>query len=249
MIKNQKLKIILVTLFSVLEGILFFLVQATNGNTCTFVSYLAVVLAFAFMITNASLTKNYFLMQIALLCTLVADLFLVVLDPIKELPAMFFFSGTQICYFLRLYFNQKSQREKNIHLIIRAGVSVFAIILAIIVLRKSTDALSIISMFYYSNLIMNVIVAFTQFKTSILFPIGLLLFLCCDTVIGIDVLLADYLHSSSSSAVTNALFSKLNWSWIFYLPSQALIALSLTKFKPEKQENDEKIVHRVKQIV
>ena len=244
MLKNQKLKITLVTIFCIIEAILFFLVQTTNGDTCVFVSYLSIILAFAFMITNASLTKNYFLMQIGLLCTLGADLFLVVLEPIQELPAMFFFSGTQICYFLRLYFNQKTQKEKNIHLILRAGVSVLAIIIAIIVLKENTDALSIVSMFYYSNLVVNVIVAFTQCKTSILFPIGLLLFLCCDTVIGIDVMLSDYLHSSNSSAVTNALFSKLNWSWIFYLPSQALIALSLTKFKDNNQGNGTKNVHR-----
>ena len=192
MIKNKKLKTTLVATFCIIEAILFFLVQATNGDTWAFVSYLSIILAFAFMITNASLTKNYFLMQIGLLCTLCADFFLVVLEPIQELP-------------LRLYFNQKTQKERNIHLISRAGVSVLAIIVAIIVLKENTDALSIVSMFYYSNLVVNVIVAFTECKTSILFPIGLLLFLCCDTVIGIDVMLSDYLNSANSSTVTNAL--------------------------------------------
>ena len=172
MIKSSKLKLTLITFFCIAETILFFLVQATTGSTCTFVSYFSIILAFAFMITNAGLTKNYLLMQIGLFCTLAADLFLVVLEPMQQLPAMFFFSGTQICYFLRLYFNQTSRKEKNIHLILRAGVSVFAIILAIIILKDGTDALSIVSMFYYSNLVVNVIVAFTQCKTSVLFPVS-----------------------------------------------------------------------------
>ena len=235
MLKNQKLKTALITLFCITEGILFFLVQATSGDTCVFVSYLGIVLAFAFMFTNASLTKNYFFMQTGLLCTLCADLFLVVLHPAQQLQGMFFFSGAQLCYFLRLYFNQKSQKEKNIHLIARVGVSALAAILTVIVLKDGTDALSLISTVYYFNLIINIIVAFAQYKSSILFPIGLLLFLFCDTIIGINVFLSDYLHPASAKAAVTALFSRLNWSWVFYLPSQTLIALSLSS-SGEKQK-------------
>lgn len=232
MLKNKKLNLILVALFVALETALFFLVQTTSGDTCDAVSYSAVVLACLFMLTNIAKTKNYVLMQIGLICTVMADLFLVVLEPMEQLPAMIFFSGTQICYFLRLYFNQKSQKEKNIHLIIRAGVSVFAIILTIIVLKDGTDALSLVSMFYYANLILNVIVAFTQCKISILFPLGLLLFLCCDTVVGLRAM-TDYIQIENSSELASSLFGTLNWAWIFYVPSQSLIALSLTKFKNE----------------
>ena len=228
MLKNQKLKATLITLFCITEGVLFFLVQTTSGDMHTFVSYLAIVLAFAFMFTNASLTKNYLFMQIGLLCTICADLFLVVLHPAQQLPAMFFFSGAQMCYFLRLYFNQKSQKEKNFHLFARGGLSVLAVILTVIVLKDGTDTLSIVSMLYYANLIMNVIVAFTQCKSSILFPIGLLLFLFCDTVVGINVFLSDYLIPANARAAVTALFYRFNWAWIFYLPSQTLIALSLS---------------------
>ena len=160
-----------------------------------------------------------------------ADLFLVVIHPIMQLPAMIFFSITQICYFLRLYFNSKSEKEKRIHLSIRALSSVIAIIITIIVLKEKTDAVSIISMFYYANLIVNIVFAFVQYKSSKLFAIGLLLFLGCDTLVGINALVTQYITSPNAQEICNAIFGSLNWAWIFYVPSQAMLALSLTKFE------------------
>ena len=227
----------MVSLFALTETVLFFLVQTTSGDTCVAVSYTAVVLACLFMITSISKTKSYLLMQIGLICTVCADLFLVVIEPMEQLAAMIFFSGTQICYFLRLYFNQSSRLARRVHLIVRLAVSALAIVITALVLKDATDALSIVSMFYYANLILNVIVAFTQSKSSLLFPIGLLLFLCCDTVVGLRAM-TDYIQIENSSELANSLFGSINWAWIFYVPSQTLIALSLTNFKLLRQNKN-----------
>ncbi len=231
MLNNKKYKLPIIIAFSLIQLVLFFLVQTTSGNTNYTVSYLVVVLCCLFTFLYMEKSKDYVFTQIALVCTVMADLFLVAIHPIKQLPAMIFFSGTQICYFLRLYFNSRSEKEKRIHIILRAVASLISQIITIIVLRDKTDSVSLISMFYYANLIVNIVFAFVQYKKSPLFAIGLLLFLGCDTLVGLNALLSDYITSPNAQQICDAIFGALNWAWIFYVPSQALLALSLTKFK------------------
>ena len=235
MIKNKKFMIPLVIVFSFTELVLFFFVQLTTGKEWESVAYASVVLACVFMLTSFSKTKNYLFMQIGLVLTVFADWFLVVEDPIQELPAMIFFSGTQICYFLRIFSNHKTEKQKCVHLVVRAALSMLAIAIAVIILGEDADAVSLVSMFYYANLILNVVFAFLQREASLIFPIGLLLFLMCDTVVGLNAL-SGYVHIENASALNSILFGKINWAWVFYLPSQTLIALSLTEFKIEEKK-------------
>ena len=233
MLKTKKSKIIALFVFLVVQAVLFVLVQTTNGEVNDGVSFAVVVTAGIFVLLCFNLSKNYFLMQIGLICTIFADLFLVVIDPMIQLPAMIFFSCTQICYFLRLYFNTKSKKEKLIHLILRASLTLIVQIITIVVLKEKIDALSLVSMFYYTNLILNMIFAFIHFKKSPAFAIGLLLFLLCDTIIGFDVMANSYISGTLLEAI-NSFISGANWAWIFYVPSQALIAISLVKIKEKK---------------
>ena len=62
----------------------------------------------------------------------------------------------------------------------------------------------------------------------------LLLFLLCDTVVGLDVMASDYLPIGEGSFIYKLLNTNLNLAWIFYVPSQALIGISLAKFKKVK---------------
>lgn len=231
MLNNKKYQLPIIITFIIIQVILFFTVQATKRIAFTVSSYTVVVLCCMFTVLYFEKSKDYAFTQIALVCTIMADLFLVVIHPIKQLPAMMFFSGTQIFYFLRLFFNAKNEKEKKAHLIIRAVSSLLAIIIAIVVLKEKTDAVSLISMFYYANLIINIVFAFVQYKKSPLFAIGLLLFLGCDTLVGINALVTQYIKSPNSQEICNKIFGTLNWAWIFYVPSQACLALSLTKFK------------------
>lgn len=236
MLKNKKIKIIAVAIFCVIEAVLFFLVQSTSDGANVAVSYISVILACLFMLTSFSKTSSYVFTQLGLVFTVFADYFLVVLDPIKQLPAMIFFSGTQIFYFLRLYLSESSKQKRKIHLILRAVISALAIALTFIVLKNEADAVSVISMFYYANLLTNIIAASMQIKGNRLFLIGLILFIMCDTAIGINELIDTYLESENASKVTDAIFGKFNVPWLFYVPSQTLIALSLTDLKTKREE-------------
>ena len=230
MLKTKKSKIIALFVFLVVQAVLFVLVQTTNGEVNDGVSFAVVVTAGIFVLLCFNLSKNYFLMQIGLICTIFADLFLVVIDPMIQLPAMIFFSCTQICYFLRLFFETENEKEKNIHMILRAFLVIIVIIVTMLVLKEKADTLSIVSMFYYTNLILNVVFSFIHFKKSPVFAIGLMLFLLCDTIIGLDIMAESYINGKALEAI-NKFLSGANWAWVFYAPSQALLGISLIKIK------------------
>lgn len=228
MLRSRKSKIIALSIFALIQTVYLVLVIVTGRDYFT-----SVLISASFMILSCSKTKSYLFMQIGLVCTVFADIFLVVIEPMIQLPAMIFFSGTQICYFLRIFFETKSKKEKLIHLILRASLTVIVQIITIIVLKEKTDALSLVSMLYYTNLILNVIFAFIHFKKSPVLAIGLLLFLLCDTIIGLDIMASSYISGTALEAV-NSFISGANWAWIFYVPSQALIASSLIRIKEKR---------------
>ena len=231
MLNKTKFKLPCVALFLVCEAVLGVLVQVTGDKTLVAVSFASVVLACLFVALFFERTSTYYLTQAGLICTVMADWFLVVTSPMKQLPAMVFFSVAQICYFLRLYLSEDNKKKRSIHCIARASLVAIALVLTVTVLKDKTDALSLVSLFYYANLVMNIAVAFAQFKGCPLLAVGLLLFLMCDTLIGLDVMAKSYIQITEGSFIYSLLHSGLNLAWIFYVPSQALISISLLKTK------------------
>ena len=231
MLKFKKTTLnIFIALFILVEIVLTVLVQVTSSKTNTVISFLAIVLACLFAFVMFSKTKDYILTQIALLTTVCADIFLVVLDPIVQIPAMIFFSITQLCYFIRIYMLQDNKKERICHLIIRVIVIVIALIATSIVLKENTDFLSMISMFYYANLLTNIIFSFF-IKKNYLLTLGLIFFACCDLFIGLNVLAESYLGVEDGSLIDKLINIDFNIAWLFYVPSQTLLALSIYKEK------------------
>ena len=79
-------------------------------------------------------------------------------------------------------------------------------------------------MIYYGNLVANAVFAFLLGRRDRIFAIGLVLFGMCDIWIGLEVLFSSYLDSNLMDFVYNANY---NLPWVFYQPSQTLIALNL----------------------
>ena len=144
---------------------------------------------------------------------------------------MIFFSITQICYFIRIYLSQNDRKIRIIHLIVRILLVVIALIATIIVLKENTDLLSLISLFYYANLLVNVVFSFITNKKSLLFSIGLACFAMCDLFIGFSVLNDSYIELKEGTLLYFLANPGFNIAWIFYVPSQTLIALSNINFK------------------
>lgn len=204
--------------FLVIEAILYYFILTTGGQALVITSYLSIVLCFLFALQG--IRRNPLIVA-GLACTVGADFCLVVCDPIQRLWGMVFFLGAQTLYAIHLHRKQKN----NALLIARILLTVTAEIIAALVLKENLDALAMVSMAYYANLIMNMVVAFTQWRKSKLLPVGFVLFILCDTIIGLQVAAGGYLPITEGSVLYNLIFSGFNTAWMFYLPSQVLIAL------------------------
>lgn len=210
--------------FLIAEAALYYFILASGGQTLVITSYLSIVLCFLFALLTSG--KSNPLMVAGLACTVGADFFLVVCSPTQQLWGMVFFLGAQTLYAIKLHRN----RGNKIILVIRLALIAAIELVAFLILGNKLDALVVVSVCYYANLFMNIVAAFSQWSKNKLLPIGLVAFILCDTVIGLQVAAGGYLPIREGSVLHNFLFMDFNLSWFFYLPSQVLIALSsLTK--------------------
>jgi hypothetical protein len=172
-------------------------------------------------------TNDYLFTQLGLIGTMGADFFLVLLPSQVRLPGMIFFSAVQIMYFLRVYTVDTNVKRKKIHLILRISLPIIIVAVTFAVLGFGADPVAVLSMFYYSNLVLNVIFAFADFENTGIFALGLLCLLISDTVIGFHEL-DDYIGRDPlvMEVMNHIKRSKIDLVYGFYLPSSALIALS-----------------------
>ncbi len=226
MLKQNKKKITLLSVFLLTELVLYILVLTTGGSFLAFCCYTSVVICFLYALTNFS--RRNALVIAALFCTVGADFCLVVMSPQEKLYGMIFFLAVQLIYAVKL--NRETRSNKL--LLARVLLTLSAIIAVFIVLKEKVDALAVISIAYYANLAVNIIESFTQFKKNKLFAIGLVFFLLCDTVIGLQTAADAYLTIAENSLLYKIIFMDFFLSWFFYLPSQVLIALSTNNKTP-----------------
>ena len=208
-------------IFLLLEAVLYYLILTTGGKLLVASSYVSILLCFCFALVNGG---DKFLIA-GLACTAMADLFLVVWEPQQQLWGMVWFLCAQCLYAAKL---QKLSHSKVLG-IVRLGLTLIGALVTGIVLRDNTDALAVISVCYYANLLMNIVQSLVNFKKTPLLAIGFILFLLCDTVIGLQVAAGGYLPIGENSLLYRIIFMDFFLSWFFYLPSQVLIALSATR--------------------
>ncbi|MBO5395155.1 MAG: hypothetical protein J6A28_04595 [Clostridia bacterium] len=226
---SKKLKWSLIGAFALIEATLLPLILTLSGLVVKILSFASIVLAFGFSLLFISFKNKAFFVQIGLFFTVMADIFLVVIEPRMQSLAMSFFSLVQMAYFAKLLFENKNKKVRLANIISRVALVVIVEIVTILVVGAKTDYLALISMFYYTNLILNIVFAFFNFKQNPYFAIGMVLFALCDTIIGLQVAIGNYIFVSESSFIYKFVFSSFNWAWLFYLPSQTLISISCTK--------------------
>lgn len=211
--------------FVAIETVLYILILTTGGTVLWVSEFAAIALCFVYALSNIKKTAPF--VPAALAFTVVADFFLVVCHPQKRLWGMAFFLCAQCVYALLLHGHNK----KGVFIGVRLGLTALAVAITFAVLGGGADALAIVSMCYYANLIVNLFMAFCRFKENRLLAIGLLMFLLCDTVIGLQVASEGYLHIGEDTLLQKIIFPPFDLAWLFYLPSQALIALSAARPK------------------
>lgn len=225
MMKNRPASAVLVGIFLGIETALGILFQTGFGNGAH-LRYATVVLACLFCILFAEKTWDYLLTQLALVATVCADFFLVLPPVPNQLPGMLCFSIAQLSYAACLALSESRSRYLRIQLWSRGILSVTALAATLVVLGKGADAVALVSMFYYVNLFLNLVFAWTQLPRRTLMAVGLTLFLLCDTVIGL-AFLDGYLPVDKTSLIYRLIHPGFDLAWAFYLPSQMLLAISL----------------------
>lgn len=207
-------------IFLLLEAVLYYFILTTNNKWFMFGS---IALCLVYALIHFCIADKFACGALAF--TLIADYFLVLCAEQNRIWGMVFFLGTQTMYAVML-----QHRRFNLKfLIARISLIIIAEIITITVLGNSTDLLAVISLCYYANLIMSIIEGFSQLSINKLFPIGMVLFLLCDTAIGLQIACGGYLPVASDSPLFAILYPGFNLAWSFYLPSQVLLALSVTK--------------------
>lgn len=235
---KRKYLYIIIPIYLVIQLILAFLSQNPNESIDYIACYICVVLSFLVCFCFFEKSNKYFFTQLALLFTVVADYFLVILDE-YYLLAMSVFICAQICYAIKIYFDLETKKEKKIYLIIRGSLALLAILLPFIVLKEDADLLTIISVNYYVLLIISMIYAFIISKNNkynLIFAIGLLLFVCCDFFVAIGNF-ESYFDISKESIIYKITYHDINFSWVFYVPSQALLGISLIENKLKEKRS------------
>ena len=216
-----------VTLFALTQAVLGWGVQVTSGRINAWVCYSVIILSFLFSLASLLpvFGRGDILITAGLAFTLLADWCLVIEDPIRPLLAMVFFNGTQLCYAGAVYRRQGGRVEKMTHIWLRVGLSATVVAVVFAILGKGADALSVISMIYYVNLLLNCLFSFLQGRRGVLLGIGFLLFALCDVFVGLGNL-DMYFNIAEGSLVWQLIHTPLNMAWIFYVPSQTIIAIS-----------------------
>ncbi len=240
-------------LFVAAEAIIFYLIHIARAEAEISLHYLSIQIAALFswiFLAMKATAKNggtahplkvFFdpkagiLITMAMLFTLGADYHLVVLPEIDRLTGMKFFIGTQICIFLHLILQERSKRAIAAHLITRVSLTVVLVALTFVVLGDGADALAVISLIYYANLLTSMIFAPRDGKYGWLLCLGLILFALCDANVGLSAINDLYGGFPEGSVFYKLLNSDVDLAWIFYIPSQTIIPLTILTCGKNKQ--------------
>ena len=213
--KNRN--ILFLVAFLCIETALYGLILTAGGPLLVWSSFGAILLCFLFSLLQFKGGNRWIILALAF--TVMADFFLVAVSPIQRLWGMVCFLCVQTVYAIML----TKERPSGMILSFRVAAVCIALLCVFLVLGENTDLLAVISLIYYATLIFNVIHAFLIPRKR-LFAVALILFLLCDTVVGLQVAAGGYLPIAEGSALHQILFSGFNLAWFFYLPSQVLIS-------------------------
>ncbi len=203
-----------------------------QGSWLHYLSYGSVVLCFIYAMVCSYTEKDSVFQLGACFFTAIADFFLILLKGEQKTLAMCAFLIAQGFYACRTFLLAEEVREKKLQITLRAVFSVIGGAAVGIVLQEKAEALFVISVVYYVNLILSMVFAFMHFHKSLsakLLAIGLLCFALCDISIGFDFLI-DIFSLSEGNFIYFIAHLPVSFVTIFYPPSQALLCLSVKTY-------------------
>lgn len=215
--KGKPIPAALTAVFLAAEAVLYavFLTLDILGRSeqTLWLKYAGILLCLAFAALCA-LRGGDKLVAPALLLTACADWFLLIRSE-RLMLGVALFIGVQAIYLLRLY-------KAGAGAAVPLRLMLILVMLAILFWMDVASPLTLLALFYFSQLLANTILAWGIPRMR-RFALGLILFVGCDVCVGLFN--SPDLFPGLTSLVSVGM-------WFFYLPSQVLIALSAM---PEKE--------------
>jgi uncharacterized membrane protein YhhN len=219
-----KLKKILFPIFCLIETTLFFIILFAPlsflvGNILRF-STVATAMVFGWIFLEQ---KPYFVICAALTFTCIADFLLEIVQPPERSMATTCFLVAQFIYASYICSFAFNAAETIAHLSIRAVITIVAGVIVFKVLKDKADYLSLVSVVYFANLVLNIVFSFIHIKDHPLAAIGFLLFALCDLNVGLSVGVATGYIDIRGPLYDFLFGSRLDFIWLCYIPSQTLL--------------------------
>ena len=183
------------------------------------IKYLSILLCFCYLLGHTQ-NADVRLTRAALAFTLLADLFLLVLDRWYT-AGVASFCVVQALYLARIH--RAGDRPLGCRLAIRGGIA--AALVAVGAFLGVLNTLTVLTLLYFSQLTANAFAALALGRRGRILAVGLFLFMGCDLCVG----LCNLAPLLPDAPVLVALPFAQVGMWLFYLPSQVLITLSAGK--------------------
>lgn len=221
--------------FITAEALLCVLIQTVGGRVNDVLSVLSVALAFIFVLTGTVHTPrvDLFILTAAFFFNTLADVFLILVTPAMPISAMLCFSVVAALYFLLILFSTESKESVRIHIFVRLALLTVMLFVTLGVLGEAVDFLAVISVLYFTNLILNIIFSALLGPGRILLTVGLVFFAVCDVFVGFSMM-GEYLSISEGTFAYFLAHPGFNAAWLFYVPAQLFLALSARFCPPAK---------------
>ncbi len=233
---------ILFIILQLMLYIAFLFLDFTHSNIAisSYIKFMVIIGCFCYaLFVKESADKSIlFIMKAALFFTVISDLLILILD--VYFYGVLTFIIVQQLYGLRISLEKDYDRGEAgtkqfwnnfIRRILLQLVISFIIISITTLAGVQPEPLMIVSIFYFINIVMN---TFTAIKTALhcpacksvkKFALGMLLFLLCDINVGLFNITGFVELPLRTYSVLYEISSIL--MWVFYAPSQVLLALSI----------------------
>jgi len=224
MTKKKSIPLILFILIHLILYLFIYAFKIITGKNETIADYIVVISCFLFSLVYFIIKRNSntLIFVIAFLFTILADTNLLILDDNYELGILAFII-VQFAYFWYILKNMYTKDNYGYLIAIRLITIVIGVIASLIV---QTDKLLVcLVIIYISNLVINLIISIIPRKRNLLFSLGLFLFLLCDICVGCYNI-GDIIDISNTSLFYKIANLPFNIAWLFYHPSQVLLAIS-----------------------
>lgn len=197
----------------------------------SYIKYFIIILCLLYTFINYDRTRKCrsYCLILGLIFTIIADYYLLLLGYNFEYGIGAFIIvqqiyGSMLDYSSRPLFGNVLKR-----FLLQLSIT-FIIALLLYILDFKIELIVVLSIFYFISILMNtfraikVSIKYKDDRSNILFAIGMILFVLCDINVGLFNL-SYYLDISVAMATAIIRVSSL-MMWLFYAPSQILIALS-----------------------